>query len=354
MLRAWLLPVPPWPLRSDVLAELGYEGAGPACMFLEGYEGPAQPGLAPLAGGALLCAPRDELADATQALPAAWRDAAKQALAPPAEALRLRRGLLPLGARTYVMGILNLTPDSFSDGGSYPGVEGAVRAAEAMVAQGADILDVGGESTRPGSRPVPLDEEIERVVPVLEALRGRVGVPISIDTRKWPVAREALRLGAEIVNDVSAGLDDPEMLPGCARSGTAVVLMHSQTEARYARVGDEVRHHLAARAEAARAAGVAPDAIVLDPGIGFGKEPEHSYAVLRQLPALRALGYPVLMGPSRKRFLGAATGKATAERLSATVAAVALSAALGADIVRVHDVGPAVDAVRVADWTARS
>ncbi len=354
MQRAWLLPVAPPPLSSDALRELGYAGGGPTCLFLEGYEGPALPGLVPLAGGGLVCALQDELARIAQALPAPWREEAQQALRPAPRALRLRRGLLPLGSRTYVMGILNLTPDSFSDGGRYVDPGRAVEQAKALVAAGADILDVGGESTRPSAAPVPLEEELHRVVPLLAALRGEIDVPISIDTYKWPVAEQALRLGAEIVNDISAGLSDPAMLPGCAREGAAVVLMHTQEEAHYARVGEEVRRHLAERADAARAAGVAGDAIVLDPGIGFGKEPEHSYAVLRMLPTLRALGYPVLSGPSRKRFLGDATGKPVAERGDATVAAAALSAALGADIVRVHDVAPVVDAVRVADRTVRA
>ncbi|MDA8345622.1 MAG: dihydropteroate synthase [Thermaerobacter sp.] len=353
MPKAWLLPVPPSPFRSDVLEELGYAGGGPACIFLEAYDGPSLPGLAQLRDGALICAPLEELARTAERLSQPWQEAALQALRPVRSSLRLRRGLLPLGERTYVMGILNLTPDSFSDGGSYPDVDAAVHQAQRLIADGADILDIGGESTRPGAQAVPLDEELRRVVPVLKALQGRIDVPISIDTYKWPVAQEALRLGAEIVNDITAGRTDPVMLGGCAAAGAAVVLMHTQEEARYARVGDEIRRHLSERAAAARAAGIAEDAIVLDPGIGFGKEPDHSYAALRMLPSLRALGHPVLLGPSRKRFLGAATGRPTQERGNATVAAVALSVAMGADIVRVHEVGPAVDAARVADRTVR-
>ncbi len=368
MPQAWLLPVPSLPFRSDVLEELGHAGGGPVCLFLEGYRGPALPGLTLLAEGAMLCGTAAQLQDRLQELPPPWRDAALGAMRPSPRALRLRRGTLPLGERTYVMGILNVTPDSFSDGGRFDQVEEACAQALAMQAAGADIIDIGGESTRHFQRAhrqadaargvaaggeVPVAEELRRVVPVLDALRGELEVPISIDTYKWPVAEAALERGAEIVNDVTAGLADPEMLAGVARSGAAVVLMHSKHEPTYHRVGDEVRRHLRERAEAAQAAGIPRDAVVLDPGFGFGKEPEHSFAALRMLPSLRALGYAVLSAPSRKSFLGAATGKPIEERGDATVAAVALSVALGADIVRVHSVGPAIDAIRVADRTVR-
>lgn len=353
MPEAWLLPVPPAPFRADALEELGFTGGSPACLFLEGYAGPALPGLAPLPGGALVCAPLGQLAQQAAELPEAWREPAMRALRPGRTSLRLRRGPLPIGERTFVMGILNLTPDSFSDGGRYAAVDAALAQARALVAEGADFLDVGGESTRPGASPVPLEEEMRRVLPVLEALQGNLSVPVSIDTYKWPVARAALRLGAEIVNDITAGLGDPQMLSGCAEEGAAVVLMHTQETARYERVGDEIRRHLASRAKAALAAGIGEDAIVLDPGIGFGKDPGHSFAAMRTLPALRALGFPVLVGPSRKRFLGEATGRPVGARGNGTVAAAALCVALGADIVRVHDVGPALDAVQVADRTVR-
>jgi dihydropteroate synthase len=362
---AFCLPQPPW--RADVLEEVGLGSARPVHLFLEAYEGPDLPQLTRGNGGALLSAPLPDLERLLVQLPEPWRRQAEDALRPAPAALRLPRGLLPLGSRTYVMGIVNVTPDSFSDGGRFSGVDEACRHALQLQEAGADIIDIGGESTRHFQRvhrradaqrgvaggALPLEEELRRVVPVLEALRGQIAVPISIDTYKWPVAEAALRRGAEIVNDVTAGLGDPEMLPGAARRGAAVVLMHAKEDAGYRRVGDEIRRHLRDRARAAEAAGVARDAIVLDPGFGFGKEPEHSFASLRMLPSLRALGYPVLSGPSRKSFLGAATGKGVGERGDATVAAVALSVALGADIVRVHDVGPAVDAVRVADRTVR-
>jgi len=364
MADAWLLSVPQPPWRADVLEEVGLGTSRPLHLFLEGYDGPDLPQLTRGNGGALLSAPPAAMEALLADLGEPWRALGLRALQPVPRLLKLPRGGLPLGARTYVMGIVNVTPDSFSDGGRYKAVDRACEHALELQAAGADIIDIGGESTRWYQRAhrseagsadarLPLDEELGRVVPVLEALKGRIKVPISIDTYKWPVAQAAIELGAEIVNDVTAGLADPEMLRGAARRGAAIVLMHAQDEPSYRYVGVEVREHLRQRAREAEAQGVARDAIVLDPGIGFGKEPEHSYAVLRMLPSLRSLGYAVLSGPSRKSFLGAATGRPIDERIEATVAAVALSVALGADIVRVHDVVQAMDAVRVADRTVR-
>ncbi len=360
---AWVLGVPQPPARADVLEEVGLGSARQVHLFLEGYDGPDLPQLTRGTGGALLSAPPSAMAALLAELGEPWRSIGERAMRPAPRGLRLPRGVLPLGTRTYVMGIVNVTPDSFSDGGHYDAVEQACRHALELQAAGADIIDIGGESTRwyqqahrqeggTGAR-VPLDEELRRVVPVLEELRGLLEVPVSIDTYKWPVAEAALRLGAEIVNDVTAGLADPGMLAGTARHGAAIVLMHAQDEPHYANVGEEVRRQLRERAQAALAQGIPADAVVLDPGIGFGKDPEHSFAVLRMLPSLRALGYAVLSAPSRKSFLGAATGRPIGERLAATMAAVALSVAFGADIVRVHDVVEAVDAVRVADRTVR-
>jgi len=363
MADAWVLSVPQATWRLDVLEEVGLGTERPVEIFLEGYDGPDLPQLTRGNGGALLSAPPAAIPGMAEELGEPWRTLVARALRPAPAALRLPRGLLPLGQRTYVMGIVNVTPDSFSDGGRYSGVEQAVAHALELEAAGADMIDIGGESTRwyqhahrtgeSADGRVSLEDELRRVVPVLEALRGKLAVPVSIDTYKWPVAEAALRLGAEIVNDVTAGLADPAMLAGAARYGAGVVLMHAQDEPVYQRVGAEVRRHLRERAQAAEAAGVAPDAIVLDPGIGFGKDPQHSFAVLRMLGSLRALGYTVLSGPSRKSFLGAATGRPIGERLEATLAAVALSVAVGADIVRVHDVAQAVDAVRVADRMVR-
>jgi dihydropteroate synthase len=258
------------------------------------------------------------------------------------------------------MGVINATPDSFSDGGRLLDPGRAAEAAARMAAEGADLLDVGAESTRPGAAPVPAAEERRRLVPVLKAVRRVVSVPLSVDTMKAEVARAALDAGADLVNDVTAGRFDPAMLPLCAAAGVPIVLMHMQgtpeTMQRmpcYTDVVDEVRAFLAERARAAEAAGVPADAIVLDPGIGFGKTVAHNCALLARLDLIAALGYPVLVGVSRKRFLGELLGGRPVEaRLFGTAAAVTLAVARGARLVRVHDVGPARDVVRVAEAIA--
>ena len=230
-----------------------------------------------------------------------------------------------------------------------------------MVAEGAGMLDLGAESTRPGARPVPFEEERRRLLPVLRAVRAAVRVPISVDTTKAGVARLALEEGADLVNDVSAGRFDPEMLALCATLGVPVVLMHMQgtpatmqDEPRYTDVVSEVRDFLAGRARAAEEAGVPADQIVLDPGIGFGKTVEHNRALLARLDLVASLGYPVLVGVSRKGFIGRLLeGRGTGERLYGTAAAVALAVAKGAQLVRVHEVGVMRDVVRVAEAVAR-
>jgi dihydropteroate synthase len=255
------------------------------------------------------------------------------------------------------MGVVNVTPDSFSDGGRYLEPGAAIRHGLELVEEGADLLDVGGESTRPGAEPVPLEEERRRVLPVVEALAGRAGVPVSVDTTKAAVARAALDAGAAIVNDVSAGRFDPDMLPLCAERGAPVVLMHMlgeprtmQRDPRYDDVVREVAAFLAARAEAALAAGVAVDRIVVDPGFGFGKTREHNLVLLRRLDEIVALGYPVLVGTSRKSFIGATLGGLPVEdRLEGTAATVALAVAAGASIVRVHDVRAMARVVRMVE-----
>jgi len=264
---------------------------------------------------------------------------------------------LLLGARTLVMGILNVTPDSFADGGVHLDADRAVEAGVRMVADGADILDVGGESTRPGAEPLPADEELRRVLPVIERLAARVKVPISIDTYKASVAREALARGATIVNDVSGLLYEPELGEVVARAGAAMVLMHTRGRSKgmydlavYDEVAAEVTKELASAIERAERVGVPRDAIVLDPGVGFAKRAEHSFEILARLDALAALDRPILCGPSRKSFLRAAIGdRAPAEREWGTAAAVTASVLLGAHIVRVHGVREIVDVVRVAD-----
>jgi len=265
--------------------------------------------------------------------------------------------VLTLGDRTLVMAIVNITPDSFSDGGARLDPDVAIADALRMVEEGADILDLGGESTRPGAALLPADEEWRRVGPVLEGLRGRVSVPISIDTYKAEIAARALDAGATIVNDVTAFAADPAMAGVVVSRGAAAVLMHhrgrSETmydRAVYADVVAEVRTELAARLAVAEQAGVARDRLIVDPGFGFAKRATQSMEALAGLPALAALGVPILSGPSRKSFLQLALGeRPPAERVWGTAAAVAASIWLGAHIVRVHDVRAMVDVVRVTD-----
>ena len=275
--------------------------------------------------------------------------------------LHTRSGPVPLD-RVVLVGILNATPDSFSDGGCHLDPGAAAATAAAMVAAGAGVLDLGAESTRPGATPVPLEEERRRLLPVLAAVRMAVGVPLSVDTTKADVARAALDAGADVVNDVSAGRGDPGMLPLCARERVPVVLMHMQgtpvTMQRapcYADVVAEVGAFLAGRAAAAVEAGVARDAIVLDPGIGFGKSVAHNLALLARLDVLADLGYPVLVGASRKGFIGELLGgRGPGERLFGTAAVLALAVARGARLLRVHDVAAARDVVAVAEAIARA
>jgi dihydropteroate synthase len=244
------------------------------------------------------------------------------------------------------MGIVNVTPDSFSDGGRYLDPEAAIDHGLALAEEGADILDVGAESTRPGAGPVDAAEETRRLLPVVEALANKAGVPVSVDTMKASVARAALDAGAQLLNDVSAGTHDPEMLALAATTRAPIVLMHMRGEPRtmqadvaYGDVVAEVLQYLEARAGAARAAGVDADRILVDPGFGFGKLAEHNLVLLRRLGEFRRLGYPVLAGTSRKSFIGKVLGDLPVdERLEGTAATVALAVWNGAAIVRVHDV----------------
>jgi len=255
----------------------------------------------------------------------------------------------------FVIGVLNLTPDSFSDGGRFLEPDAAVGRALALAAEGADLLDVGGESTRPGSAPVAADEEIRRVVPVLERLRALgYPVPVSVDTTKAEVARAALAAGAVLVNDVR-GLVDPALAAVVAEAGVPVVLMHMrgtprdmQARAVYRDVTAEVQDELGQALARAEQAGVARERTILDPGIGFAKTAEQSLELLARLPELHALGRPLLVGPSRKSFIGAVTGAPVEERLPGTLAAVAVAVRAGAAFIRVHDVAAARQAARVA------
>jgi len=279
--------------------------------------------------------------------------------------------------RPLVMGVLNVTPDSFSDGGRYLRPDAAIRRAEQLAAEGADLIDIGGESTRPGSQPVPLEEELRRVVPVIRTLAGRVRVPISIDTSKAEVARQAVEHGAAMVNDVTALHGDPRMAEVVARAKVPVILMHMrgtprtmQRAPRYRDVVAEVRTFLADARRRAEHAGIPRERILLDPGLGFGKTVAHNLLLLRHLDELVALGQPVVIGPSRKSFIGRtleaevvapparrdtsspawSVPARSDERLAGTLACVAAAARQGVHIVRVHDVKAAVQFLTM--WSA--
>jgi dihydropteroate synthase len=271
--------------------------------------------------------------------------------------LDCRGRFLPLGERTLVMGILNVTPDSFSDGGRYIDPEDALRRAREMVAQGADIIDLGGESTRPGHTPVGVEEELSRVMPVLTRLMGELDVPVSIDTSKAEVARWALAAGAHIVNDQWA-LGDEGMAAVVAEYGVPVVLMHNQQGTDYKDLVGDIVGYFEQRIGQAVQAGIAPDRIILDPGFGFGKTPEQNLMVLRRLREFRSLGCPLLIGTSRKSTIGKVLDLPVDERVEGTAATVAVGITHGADIVRVHDVREMVRVARMTDaivrggWTA--
>ncbi len=258
-----------------------------------------------------------------------------------------------------VMGIVNVTPDSFSDGGRYVAAEDAIAHGRRLLAEGADLLDVGGESTRPGAEPVDAAEERARVEPVVAALAGE-GARVSVDTTKASVARAALAAGATYVNDVSALRFDPELAGVVAEAGADCCLMHMRGEPRtmqdaprYDDVVSDVKAHLSERIAFAVGAGIAEERIHVDPGIGFGKTLEHNLELLRRLGEIVALGRPVVVGASRKSFLGRLTGREVSDRVAATVAANVLAFERGARVFRVHDVAPTRDALAVADATLR-
>jgi len=275
----------------------------------------------------------------------------------PGRVLATRHGLIEIACHTVVMGIVNVTPDSFYDGGKRFDSAKAVADGIEMIDSGAEILDIGGESTRPGAQPVPLDEELRRVLPVVRELRQRSNVPISIDTYKEAVARAALDEGADIVNDISALRFDPAMAALVARAGVPVILMHMQgvpqtmqREPRYQDVVEDVREFLAERVRSAGLAGIAREQIIIDPGIGFGKTLVHNLALLKDLHSLKSLGQPLLIGVSRKAFIGRIlNSSAPEERLEGSLAAAVAAVLRGANIVRVHDVSETVRALRVTD-----
>jgi dihydropteroate synthase len=268
---------------------------------------------------------------------------------------------LDFSRKTFIMGILNVTPDSFTDGGEFFSKDSAIAHGLSMVEEGADIIDIGGESTRPGSDPVDHEEEIRRTIPVVEALAKRVRVPISIDTYKAGVARRALDAGASMINDISGLRFDPKMPGIVAEYNIPVVLMHikgtprnMQVNPEYEALIPEIVDYLRASMRIASDAGVREDMMIIDPGIGFGKTFDHNLEILNNLCAFSLLEKPLLVGPSRKAFIGKILGNAPpSERMEGTAAAVALSIMNGADIVRVHDVKEMVKVARVADAIKR-
>jgi dihydropteroate synthase len=245
---------------------------------------------------------------------------------------------LEFGKKTLIMGILNITPDSFSDGGQYHSIQAAIQRAKQMIDEGADIIDIGGESTRPGAAPVSLDEELSRVIPVIEALRKELKHPISVDTYKAEVARKALEAGAHIINDIWGLKKDEKMAEVAAEYRCPVILMQNRQEAVYNHLIPDIISDLEESIEIALRAGIAKEFIILDPGIGFGKTFEHNLAVMKNLSEITGLGYPVLLGTSRKSMIRKVLNLPADDVIEGTAATVALGIAQGCDIVRVHDV----------------
>lgn len=254
------------------------------------------------------------------------------------------------GKKTYIMGILNVTPDSFSDGGNYTNVEIAVKHAKEMIEEGADIIDVGGESTRPGHKFVSAEEEIKRISPVIKVLKNNIDVPISIDTYKSQVAEEALKLGVDMVNDVWGLTYDEDMATVIGKYDASVCIMHNQEGTNYEKdIMESIKEFLQNSIDKALKAGIKKENIVLDPGIGFGKTFEQNLEVLKRLNELKTLEYPVLLGTSRKSVLGHIVGGEPRERIEATVATTVFGIRDGVDIVRVHDVAENLQAAKIAD-----
>lgn len=261
--------------------------------------------------------------------------------------------LLPIYDKTFVMGILNVTPDSFSDGGKYYSVTDAVAHAKHLVEAGAHIIDVGGESTRPGHTPVSTEEETERILPVIRALKQTLDVPISVDTWKSSVALVAVDAGASIINDIWGCRRDPEIARVAAQTGAGLIMMFNAFDPELVRKSGDIvsdaLEYLTESIRIARKAGMSDDQMMIDPGIGFGVSPEESLELIRALPSFRDLGFPVLIGPSRKRFIGAVLDEPVERRLIGTVAACCVGACLGANVVRVHDVAEIASAMKMKD-----
>lgn len=258
------------------------------------------------------------------------------------------------GSRTYIMGILNVTPDSFSDGGKFHNFDQALFHAEEMVKEGADIIDVGGESTRPGYQRISDEEEIERIAPILEALLKEIEVPISVDTYKSGVAKAALEIGVDIINDIWGLLEDKELAKLAAQYNVPLIMMHNKKDTQYNSLMDEILASLRYSVSLAKEAGVPDQNIILDPGIGFGKDLEQNIEVMRHLEEFRTLGYPILLGTSRKSIIGKTLDLPANERMEGTAATVTLGIAKGAaDIIRIHDVKEMVRVARMTDAMVR-
>ncbi|MGA9173871.1 MAG: dihydropteroate synthase [Thermoactinomyces sp.] len=251
--------------------------------------------------------------------------------------------------RTLVMGILNVTPDSFSDGGKYDRIDRAIRHAKQLEKDGADLIDIGGESTRPGADPVSLEEELERVLPVVEVLAKEIDLPLSVDTYKAEVARQAIEAGAHIINDIWGAKKDPDMAEVAAKLDVPIILMHNRSEAKYNALVEDVCQDLLDSVRIAKQAGVKDEKIILDPGIGFAKSYEENLIVMRNLDRIVQLGYPVLLGTSRKSMIGRTLGLPPQERVEGTAATVAFGITKGCQIVRVHDVKQMVRVCRMMD-----
>ncbi|MBO8126336.1 MAG: dihydropteroate synthase [Firmicutes bacterium] len=288
------------------------------------------------------------------------QEAVEPLLAPRSGHWQCREYSLPLGQKTYIMGILNVTPDSFSDGGRYLEPEAAIRRARQMVDEGADIIDVGGESTRPGAEFVSEEDELARVIPVVSQLAKELAVPISVDTTKYRVAEASLEAGASIINDISGLQFEPRLADLAAKYRAGLVLMHTRGTPRemqknpvYTDVVAEVLSFLQSAVDQALARGVSREQIILDPGIGFAKTCEHNLEILNRLAEFRTLGYPLLLGTSRKSFIGKVLDLPVDQRVEGTAASVALGIAAGADVVRVHDVREMARVAKVSDAIAR-
>ncbi|MBD2203740.1 dihydropteroate synthase [Calothrix sp. FACHB-1219] len=271
--------------------------------------------------------------------------------------LKIRGRCFQWGQQTYLMGVLNVTPDSFSDGGEFNNIHGAVAQAKALVAAGADIIDVGGQSTRPGAEQITLEEELQRVLPVVQALRAEIDLPISVDTTRAKVAKASVAAGADLINDISGGTFDPQMLPTVASLGVPIVLMHirgnpqnMQQQTDYQDLMTEIYNFLAQQITAAMAVGIDEQKIIIDPGIGFAKNYEQNLEIFRRLDLLKALNCPILVGPSRKSFIGRILNQPDAKaRVWGTAAACCAAIFYGADILRVHDVKEMRDVLLVTD-----